>query len=307
MPDYRLIIAISAFIFLTYAVYCFVFMPRPRGLRIQAPDKSAYTTKSDTNKKEIDSRLFARIDKLNFAKAFGFDFNFKPEPQVKKPPEKIAAKEPEPQVKPETKEVKVNLEKLGYRLKGIIHNQDGSSVAFVYSPVARKTLIVRENATGSIELIKTSLREVKIRTEKGDGILELENVNDLVADKLQQKPGAKAVSLEAIEKRRQLQKKNTSSSHVADMIQAGHFRVQSRKGRYRVKVNRVPDAFAGYGLRQGDEIIGTSQKDFRRSQDIAIELGGLSRRPVPIKIRRGRKTIFLTPKPAEKQKKPTNK
>jgi hypothetical protein len=69
----------------------------------------------------------------------------------------------------------------------------------------------------------------------------------------------------------------------------------------------VPDAFAGYGLRQGDEIIGTSQKDFRRSQDIALELGGLSQRPVPLKIRRGRRTIFLNPRPGKKEKKPSNK
>lgn len=307
MPDYRMVIAVAFLVLLAYGVYCFVFMPRPRGLRIQAPDKSAYTSQSDSSKKELDARLFAGINKQNFARAFGFDFNFKPEPKVKKPVEKIVEKKPEPKPEPEPVVEKVNLEKQGYKLKGIIHNRDGSSVAFVYSPVAKKTLIVRENATGSIELVSTSLRQVKIKTEKGEGILELENVNDLVADKMPTKSGAKSVSLKTIQKKKQFQKKDTSASHVADMIQAGHFRVQSRKGRYGVRVNRVPDAFAGYGLRQGDEIIGTSQKDFRRSQDIALELGGLSRRPVPLKIRRGRRTIFLNPRPGKKEKKPSNK
>ncbi|MGM0601018.1 MAG: hypothetical protein ACQETH_14505, partial [Candidatus Rifleibacteriota bacterium] len=152
LPDYRLIILVAVLMLFVYAAYCFVFMPRPRGLKIQAPDKSAYTAQSNSNKKELDSRLFARIDKHNFARAFGFDFNFKPEVQVKKPAKKVVKKKPKPKPEPKPEPEKVNLAKLGYKLKGIIHNMDGSSVAFIYSPVEKKTLIVRENATGSIEL-----------------------------------------------------------------------------------------------------------------------------------------------------------
>ena len=92
-----------------------------------------------------------------------------------------------------------------------------------------------------------------------------------------------------------LRQKETSSNAVIDNISAGNFSIKSDRGIFQVEVRRVPDAFSGYGLRPGDKIIGTSDADFYKAEDITSRLGGLSDRPVPLKIQRGNRPMFLNP------------
>ncbi len=301
----KLLIAIVLAILAVYAIFSFAGMNRPKGLRIHAPELSANASVNSGNS-ALNSQTFAGIDPVTFSAAFGLDFNKQAEVKV----EKVEEKKPEPVavatapvvLSPES----VDLYALGYRLKGIVLEKDGNSAAFIFEPKGRKTVVVREKSPGEITMISATMRSVKIETPDGTGELELDDTKGskggapgflkpfaapLSSDSKSSTPPKAEVLL------RQTQ---TSAGSIAEMISEGHFQVRPERGVFKVDVRKVPDSFSGYGLRPGDKIVGTANGDFRQSQDVALELGKVSERPLPIKIQRGRRTIFLNPPPRPK-------
>jgi len=301
----KLLIAIVVAILAGYAVFLFAVMTRPKGLRIYAPEVSADASISSGNS-SLNSQTFAGIDPVAFAKAFGLDFNKKTEVEV----EKVVEEKPEPVVQASVPAVltpqTIDLYALGYRLKGIVLEKDGNSAAFIFEPNGRKTVVVREKSPGEITMISATMRSVKIETPDGTGELELDDAKGSKGGapgflKPFAAPSSSDSKSSTIPKAEVLLRQTqTSAGSIAEMISEGHFQVRPERGVFKVDVRKVPDSFSGYGLRPGDKIVGTSNGDFRQSQDVALELGKVSERPLPIKIQRGRRTIFLNPPPRPK-------
>lgn len=296
------LLALVLLVLTGYLTLSFINMERPKGLRIYAPAMNSSADK--TGSASVNSQTFARIDPVAFSAAFGLDYQKK----IEAKPEKVEDKKPEP-VKVENKLVEeiapktIDLGAIGYRLKGIILEKDGNSAAFVYDPNSKKTLVVREKADGEISIVSATMRSVRLQTPDGEGELELEDSKGQKGgSNTFLKPYGAATSspqsaAKAIKNEKLLRQTDTSANSIAGMISAGHFQVRPERGSFQVEVRQVPDSFAGYGLRPGDKIIGTTQGDFKQSQDVALQLGKISDRPEPLKIQRGRRTMYLSPPP----------
>jgi type II secretory pathway component PulC len=300
LPDPRLIAIFTAAIILSYAVYCFLVMPRPKGLRIHAPGAIEGQAAAKTGNSSANLTAFSKLNPASFSAAFALDYH----KTAEKPTAVVEEKKKEPEKKievpvevvPDT----VDLAASGYRLKGIVHEKDGNSAVFIYDPATKKTLVIRERAEGPIKIIETSPRSVRLLTPEGEGVLELDDAKSLKSGSYL--PGFSAgpavttrLSKVNSERERALRKTETSPSGISDIINAGHFQVRRDRGSYSVQVKNVPDSFGGYGLRPGDQIIGTAQEDFKKSQDVALKLGQINVRPTQLKVRRGRRVIFLNP------------
>ncbi|GAB4273662.1 MAG: hypothetical protein Kow0029_13420 [Candidatus Rifleibacteriota bacterium] len=282
-----------------YAAYCFVVMPRPRGLRIHAPGSFQKQAAVNANANSLE---FARLDPASFSAGFGLDYykvvEKAPVENVEKKPEiiEVASSPVEP-----TSDL-IDLKAVGYRLKGIILEKDGNSAAFIYDPDSKKNIIVREKSPGEIKILETDFRSVRLRTPAGEGILELEDSKNLKGHGLSAGSSAmtQLITQKSVQRERMLRAENVTAAGIADMVNAGHFQVRNSRGKFNVKVRKVPEALLGYGLREGDEIIGTGNSEFKKSQDVAIKLGELSNRPDTLKVIRNRRVIYLQP-PAKSQ------
>lgn len=302
LPDYRFTMAGAVVILLAYTVYSFVAMPRPKGLRIYPPGETASQSAAKVSNSAANQFAFSRLNPASFSASFGLDF-FKQValPQVKKGPEIV---KPEEVIELPSEPVSrlVDLGAIGYKLKGIIMEKDGNSAAFIYDPNTRKNIVAREKASGTIRILETGLRSVRLLTPDGEGVLELENSKGGKGSLSSSGPSAKVsaqVAAKNYKNERMLRQESVSASGIADMINAGHMKVRQKRGNYSVEMKKVPESFAGYGLRPGDQIIGTGQDDFKRSQDVALKLGQVSERPTALKVRRGRRILYLNP-PARK-------
>lgn len=302
------IIVTAIIVVMIYLVYSFIAMPRPRGLRIYPPGKQAATDSANEIHSTANYQYLSRIDPVAFCKSFGVDFNFIAESEkiIEKEPEKIEKPEKKPEPETEKKVASVDLTAFGYRLKGIIFSENKDSTIFLYDPDKKKTILLSEKSDSSIKIIEVSTRTVRLKTPEGTGILELETGK---SGQTGLRSFGSAASKEAIQEKaaRDFKAKRTLSSHetsesgIVEMINSKYLQVKPNRGNYDVIVNRVPKALNGYGLRPGDRIIGTSQKNFHRSQDVPLALGQVGKKPLPLKIRRGRQVIFLNP-PAQKHK-----
>lgn len=316
-----ILVAIVVAILCGYAFICFATLDRPRGLIIQAPQSGPGNSAAAGNS-AADTLTFAKIDPVVFAGAFGLEYQRKKPEPIEKPA--VIEKTPEPVVeKPEEKGPTIlDLAASGYRLKGIILEKDGNSAAFVYDPTSKKTLVVREKSNEPLRIISATMRSIRLQTPEGEGFLNLEEPagkkgmgsmavpsgstgysrhSDAAAADSQ--PAATKMNEKIAKKEKLLRQTETSSNSVLENISAGHFFVKPERGVYQVEVRRVPDAFLGYGLQPGDKIVGTSAGNFRQSQDVTNRLGRLSEQPTPLKIQRGRRTMYLNP-PKAKQPPP---
>ena len=294
-----------------YLAIAFFSMPRPRGLKIIAPEQGSSELKAGNSNTNIQN--FAAIDPVEFSAAFGLDYNKAPEPEPE--PIKVETPKPEP-VKPvmaqvETGPKSLDLAAAGYRLKGIILEKDGNSAAFVFDPQSKKTLVVREKSGETLRIISATMRSIRLQTPDGEGDLELEDPKGHKGGGFstfnRSSAGATPAAMQqaasrAVKSEKLLRSTETSANSIADMVSAGHFQVRPFKGNFQVEVRRIPDAFAGYGLQPGDKIVGTAKGNFTQSQDVALQLGQISERPMPIKIQRGRRTMYLNPPPRTDKK-----
>ncbi|GEM_PF-3500927 len=302
----KLLAAMVVVVLAVYAAGSFILLPRPRGLIIHAPKPGEATAKSSNS--STNSQIFAGLNPEAFAASFGLDYQKKEPARAEKPVEEIVATrsaivESHVATGPGT----IDLFAAGYRLKGIVLEKDGNSAAFVYEPSGKRVLVVREKNVGkeNLRIISATMRSVQLATPQGVGSLELEDGigsktggGSSAAPTGYYKPATTfspqtATNLAKNEKL--LREAKTSANSVADMISAGHFQVRPERGNYKVEVKKIPDSFAGYGLRAGDKIIGTAEGDFKQSAEVANRLGNLSERPSALKIQRGRQIMYLSP------------
>ncbi|MFZ5952724.1 MAG: hypothetical protein ACOYXC_18625 [Candidatus Rifleibacteriota bacterium] len=309
----KLLAALVVTVLAIYVAVSFIMLARPRGLIIHAPKPGESAEKSSNS--STNRQIFAGLNPEAFSASFGLDFQKKILSQAEKPAEETVATRPAIIEAPlATGPKTLDLFASGYRLKGIVLEKDGNSAAFVYEPTSKKVLVVREKAGGeeNMRIVSATMRSVQIATPQGVGMLELEDGTggktgggSLAAPTGYYKPAAAfsqqtAANLAKSEKL--LREANTSANSIADMISAGHFQVRPEQGNFKVDVKKIPDSFAGYGLRAGDTIIGTADGDFKQSAEVANKLGSLSERPSALKIQRGRQIIYLKPPPPTPQK-----
>lgn len=289
---------------LAFAAYSLYTLEKPKGLRISPPDLVVSPEMETTSKSVAASQQsFAGLSPASFSMAFGLDYyrdNILPavaSESVKIMPveEKKAPETEKPAVKA------VDLAAIGYRLKGIVLEKDGNSAAFIYDPEAKKVVIARERASEAVRLVKAFLRSVKLATPHGEGMLELDPVTIAGRRNIGSARSFAAVVTSAAPQNNTnagtniSQKPAMSASVVASIINSGQFNVSHKRGSYSVEVKNVPDSFAGYDLTKGDQIVGTDGRDFKRSQDIALELGKIKEKPVALKIIRDGKVMHLSP------------
>jgi hypothetical protein len=165
--DYRLIVAGAAMLLLAYTCYAFISMERVKGLRIHAPGQQPVAASAGFGNSSANLQSLQKINPHAFSSAFALDFNRRPaapvvEEAVKKAePVKVVEEKIEPVVKA------VDLSAAGYKLKGIIHDELGNSVIFVYDPEERRTVVIREQQAGKIKVLQVEQRSVMLSTPEG--------------------------------------------------------------------------------------------------------------------------------------------
>lgn len=206
----------------------------------------------------------------------------------------------------------VDLDKKGYKLRGIVL-EDGRSAAFVFVPAEKKVVVLRENATGSVRLLEADMRRIKLHTPEGTGWLEL--------DSAKASPGsATGGSGMAIPSAFSGSNTGPGSMHgsaagsgmppqggagqaapgpiqnadaVAGLINDGKLRISQNRGRFSVEINEVPELLKDYDLKPGDRILGTDAGEFKRSQDVALNLGSAGEKSQGLRIQRNGRIINL--------------
>ena len=210
----------------------------------------------------------------------------------------------------------VDLDKKGYKLRGIVL-EDGRSAAFVFVPGEKKVVVLRENASGPVRLLETGMRRIRLQTPEGAGYLELDSAKG--------SPGIAAGSagMSALPSALSGGGSGTvqgnipggatgtgmppqgsqagqaqpgpmqNADAVAGLINQGKLRISQERGRFSVEIKEVPDLLKDYDLKSGDRIIGTDAGEFRRSQDVALNLGAAGEKSHGLRIQRNGRIINL--------------
>jgi len=285
---------------LAYLSWSFYKLERPRGLRISPPEMK-FASAILPGDAAVKMKQFAALSPASFSMAFGLDFYREPVAAVASKPAEIKPIETKPVVEKPVETVSaVDLAAIGYRLKGIIYERDGNSAAFVYDPDQKRVVIVRKQSGDALRLLEVFLRSIRLSTPRGDGLLELDKEAAVIGRSgagamPSSLPGSvRAMTGQELAREKAQRQETVSAPAIADMINSGHFNVRQHRSNFSVEVRNIPDSFVGYGLVKGDQIVGTNGQDFKRSQDIALELGKVSQRPVALKIIRNGKVMHLT-------------
>jgi len=285
---------------LAYLSWSFYKLERPRGLRISPPEMK-FASAILPGDAAVKMKQFAALSPASFSMAFGLDFYREPVAAVASKPAEIKPIETKPVVAmPVEKVSTVDLAAAGYRLKGIVYERDGNSAAFVYDPDQKRVIIVRKQSGSALRLLEVFLRSIRLATPRGDGLLELDKEAAVIGRSgagamPSSLPGSvRAMTGQELAREKAQRQETVSAPAIADMINSGHFNVRQHRSNFSVEVRNIPDSFVGYGLVKGDQIVGTNGQDFKRSQDIALELGKVSQRPVALKIIRNGKVMHLT-------------
>lgn len=310
-----------------FAAYLFFSMSPGKGLKIHHPD---FTTIANHSSTKSFARSFEQISSSSFMAAFGLNIAPKvamatvtavlDKPAQSSIASTTATASAPVIIKPST----VDLEKVGYRLRGIVF-ENGHSTAFVFVPAQKKTMVIREKASGTVILIEAGMRNVKLQTPEGTGILTLESAKGSPAGSsstsspggatggaISQNPNDSTQSIlphnSLMQGQNPDQANNISgASSIANLINQGQLKVTQQRGKYAVEVRQIPEALKGYNLKQGDRIMGTDNNDFSRSQDIALNLGDTKNRLPSLKIQRNGQTMMLQPPaPPPESKKPAD-
>ena len=285
---------------LAYLSWSFYKLERPRGLRISPPEMK-FASAILPGDAAVKMKQFAALSPASFSMAFGLDFYREPVAAVASKPAEIKPIETKPVVEKPVETVSaVDLAAIGYRLKGIIYERDGNSAAFVYDPDQKRVVIVRKQSGDALRLLEVFLRSIRLSTPRGDGLLELDKETAATgrtgagAIPSASSGSGRSLTRQELVTNKTLRQESVSAPAIADMINSGHFNVRQHRSNFSVEVRNIPDSFVGYGLVKGDQIVGTNGQDFKRSQDIALELGKVSQRPVALKIIRNGKVMHLT-------------
>ncbi len=207
----------------------------------------------------------------------------------------------------------VDLDKKGYKLRGIVL-EDGRSAAFVFVPAEKKVVVLRENATGSVRLLEADMRRIRLQAPEGTGWLEL--------DSAKTSPGSAAggSGMPAVPSAFSGNNTGPGNMHggatssgmshqgstglaapgpiqnadaVAGLINDGKLRISQNRGRFSVEINEVPELLKDYDLKPGDRILGTDAGEFKRSQDVALNLGSAGEKSQGLRIQRNGRIINL--------------
>jgi len=208
----------------------------------------------------------------------------------------------------------VDLDKKGYKLRGIVL-EDGRSAAFVFVPGEKRVIVIRENASGPVRLLEAGLRRIRLQTPEGTGCLEL--------DSAKASPGSPAggTGISAIptapsgsntgpgsppgnvngsgmppqnnQAKQAPANPMQNADAVAGLINQGKLRISQERGRFSVEINEIPELLKDYDLKPGDRILGTDAGEFRRSQDVALNLGSAGEKSQGLRIQRNGKVINL--------------
>ncbi len=296
--------AIVALIGLLLVIFMYAGMRPGKGLRIAAPGQATFKTQTKTFGNTEDA--LKNIASASFMTAFGLDISPPVLPatqtqvtEVIQPPQPAT---PAAVIAP--KPIEINLEKLGYRLKGIVF-ENGQSAAFIHIPAQKRVVIVRERSAGPVNLLEVGLRHVKLQTPEGTGQLNLESAKDSYLGRSLPIPASAPMpgQNQATEKNtlqpppRQMSPEQTTpfaqANSIADQINLGALRVSQTRGKFSVEVRQVPEMLQNYDLKAGDQIIGTDAGEFTRSQDIATRLGMAGEKSHSLRVRRGQRVITI--------------
>lgn len=263
--------------------------PEPRG-QMLAPVSQLSVGDSSSQQSRA---LLASIDKEGFAIAFGLQFYPPPVPVVKQAPKIVASETieaPKIKVKPvaEVKQPDTDLTKAGYRLTGIIQ-EDGKSAAFVYVPEDKRTVVVREQADGSVKITDIGSRWVRLSTPDGEGILELEGTDLVPAVSSARSSTSSSASTPSRPQTTDI----SGPSSVVELMNSRQLQTRRVRGKFGVSVNQSSPATNKIGLRRGDTILGVDNDDFKNSNDVINKLGKIGERPVRLKVQRGKDTFYI--------------
>ena len=289
----------------------FALSIRPgKGLKISPPA----INRSDAQKSaENQPQRIDHIGSSSVMAFFGLDIS--PPVTVASADSEIKKPEPPPAATPtmviHTPPPPVDLDKKGYKLRGIVL-EDGRSAAFVFVPGEKKVVVIRENASGSVRLIEAGLRQIRLQTPEGTGYLELDSnraspgsptggtgSSAMPAIPSGNSPGSISTpgGTGAAGMPPQINQTPPSpmqnADAVAGMINQGKLRISQERGRFSVEINEIPELLKDYELKPGDRILGTDAGEFRRSQDVALNLGSAGEKSYGLKIQRNGKVINL--------------
>ena len=293
-----------------------------RGLKISPPDLAG--VEQSLNQKPMPLTL-EQVSSGSFMAALGL--NVSPEPLPITASATAAATQTSEvasasaTVSSEPRPLLTNLDSIGYRLRGIIL-EDGRSAAFVFVPGEKKVVLVRENASGSIKLLEAGLRNVKLQTPDGTGLLQLENAKQTPGTPADAAPTGRSADFTATgpgqtrtipnagltgnsgAKSGGPAEVNTGPNAIAGNINQGQLKISQQRGKYSVEVREVPENLKGYELKTGDKIIGTDSGAFAKPEDIARKLGTVGDRASSLVIQRNGRVMTIQAPPRKKEDKP---
>jgi hypothetical protein len=308
-------ILLALLVLLVYSFFKLVTVDRPRGLKVSgiAPvqDAPAVSHIEDLQAfiaKTVPQKFFANI---------GLDYDKQEEekvvekPVIKKAEPKVVAKKPvinEPKI--------IDLERHGYRLKGIIL-EEGKTTAFIFDPKSKRVEVVREFASQPIQILEAGQRAIKIQTVDGVGVLELEaakTVNGGNASTFNsgvmlnsaastrtyiynpKNPENKIIVSEPKSGEPVATPPSRDFKGVSEDISAGNLMIKRGRHGFGLMIKAEPKTFDGFDLKPGDQIIGTSQNSFRSPRDVIGKIRELKPETAKLKVIRGKETIFIQKK-----------
>lgn len=293
--------------------YFAVSMQPGKGLKISPPAVDLPDTQKGA---ENQPQNIDQIGSASLMAFFGLDID----PPVTAASATSESKKPEPtQVATPTAAVPappppVDLDKKGYKLRGIVL-EDGRSAAFVFVPGEKKVLVLRENASGSIRLLEAGLRRIRLQTPEGTGYLELDSAKASpgsstggtgtsampTAPSGSNAPpvntpggaGGAGMPLQNNQTNQAPSNPMQNADAVVGLINQGKLRISQARGRFSVEITEIPELLKDYDLKPGDRILGTDAGEFRRSQDVALNLGAAGEKSHGLKIQRNGRIINL--------------
>lgn len=273
---------------------------RPKALIIHAPQTSVSSNVAPISYEEPIQKEFRSISPASFSAIFGVAYK---EIEIAKPtpkPEKKIVKKVKTKPRPPKKPKPINLRSLGYRLTGMITGEKETTI-FLYDPIEKKNRVVRKNASDSIKIVSTWQRSVELITPKGQGIIELEHSKTIVRaapsnsnSNSRNKSVSKPVESGAFKKDGPPQRRPRPVT-AESMISKGDLRPSRVRGsrNFGLTVKSVPNALKDFSIQKGDVIIGSERSSFKSFKDANSTFSTMKERPTILKVKRGRKTLFL--------------
>ncbi|MBF0408428.1 MAG: hypothetical protein HQM10_13845 [Candidatus Riflebacteria bacterium] len=213
-------------------------------------------------------------------------------------PKKAVASESE---KPEKKEI--DLAKLGYKLKGIIHDEIGdNSTIFVYDPAKNRDVVVKYgDDSEEISILDISSREVTVSTPKGEGTLSLTDAYPVT------KTSEKAEVAIVAEKRKKFTPKSTSTNEnivatptirvareaINGALRGGEIETVKKDGKYTIRIMSLsPDsALAKIGFQTGDIVTALNGQSFTKPEEIPDMFEKFANSSARVNLKRGNRNI----------------